>query len=161
MKDSMSDQELYWLAGLLEGKGSFMCGPPSAANTITIALTMTDADIVARVAALWSVSFHEVGQKRGRIRGWRPAFHAHLRGEAAAELMRRLHPLMGQRRQKQIESALASYNPYARCKLRPEQIAEIRIQLAEGRKHGEIAKLYGVDRSTVSHIKAGVRSAYR
>jgi DNA invertase Pin-like site-specific DNA recombinase len=75
--------------------------------------------------------------------------------------MRELLPLMGERRQLQIRRALASYNPYLRYKLRPEQLAEIRRLLVEGCTHTEIAMKYGVHRSTVSHIKAGVRKAYK
>src|SRR5207249_8812998 len=96
--DRMSDQDFYWLAGLLEGEGSFSPGPPSAPNSITMRLAMTDADVVARVAALWGVSYHEVQKERCRIRGWKPIFFAHLRGKRAADLMRRLQPLMGERR---------------------------------------------------------------
>lgn len=158
---SMSDKELYWLAGLLEGEGSFLPGPPSAPNTVGIALTMTDEDVVARVAALWGVTYHEVRRNRSTMMGWKAIFYVHLRGKRAAELMQRLRPLMGLRRQRQIERALASYNPHLRRKLYREQIAEIKTQLAQGRKHGEIASQYGVDRSTISHIKAGIRSAYR
>jgi hypothetical protein len=157
----MSDKELYWLAGLLEGEGSFSPGPPSAPNSARISLTMTDADVVARVAVLWGVAYHEVRQERCREMGWKPNFYVHLRGKPAVRLMQRLLPLMGQRRQSQIERALASHNPLMRNKLCPEQIVEIKAQLAEGRKHGEIARQYGVDRSTVSHIKAGIKPAYR
>ena len=157
----MSDHEFYWLAGLLEGEGSFLPGPPSAPNSVRITLTMTDADVVARVAALWGVSYHEVRRELCHAMGWKPNFYTHLRGRPAVEMMRRLLPLMGARRQGQIERALASYNPYLRRKLGPEQIVEIKVQLAVGRKHGEIAKQYGVDRSTISHIKAGTKPAYR
>jgi hypothetical protein len=157
----MSDQEFYWLAGLLEGEGSFLPGPPSAPNSVRITLTMTDADVVARVAALWGVSYHEVRRELCHAMGWKPNFYTHLRGRPAVEMMRRLLPFMGVRRQGQIERALASYNPHLRCKLSPEQIVEIKARLAEGRKHGDIARLYNVDRSTISHIKASRRPAYR
>ena len=152
----MSEQELYWLAGLLEGEGSFFAGPPSAPNNITIALTMTDADVVAHVASLWGVAYHEVRKGLSRKMGWKPIYYVHLRGKRAADLMRRLQPLMGARRQSQMERALASYDPHKRSKLSPEKIIEIKAKLAEGHKHGEIAKLCGVDRSTISHIKAGI-----
>jgi hypothetical protein len=157
----MNDPDFYWLAGLLEGEGSFLAGPPSAPNSLRIALTMTDEDVVARVAALWGVAYHEVRQQRSRVMGWKPNYYVHLRGKPAVELMEQLLPFMGERRQQQIRRALESYNPHIRNKLLPEQIAAIKVQLAEGCKHGELAKQYGVDRSTVSHIKAGVRKAYK
>ena len=157
----MLDQDFYWLAGLFEGEGSFMPGPPSAPNSIRIILTMTDADVVARVAALWGVAYHEVRQERSRVMGWKANYYVHLRGKRAAVLMEQLLPLMGERRQRQIQRALASYNPHLRSKLNPEQIAAIKARVAQGHKHTDIAKEYGVDRSTISHIKAGTRRAYR
>lgn len=157
----MTEQELYWLAGLLEGEGSFMLGPPSAPNKVSIALSMTDEDVVARVASIWGITYNNVRREYYERMGWRPAFFVHLRGKRAVELMQRLLPLMGKRRQEQIKRALASYNPYLRNKLSPTQIAEIRLKLGDGYTHGEIARHYGVDRSTVSHIKAGKRPAYR
>lgn len=81
--------------------------------------------------------------------------------QAAVGFMQDLLPLRSERRQQQIRRALASYNPYLGHKLRPEQIAEIRKLLAEGCAHAVIALKYGVDRSTVSHIRAGVRKAYK
>lgn len=102
----MSDREFFWLAGLLEGEGSFLPGPPSATNSVRIALTMTDADVVERVAALWSVSYHEVRRDRCRLMGWKPNYYVHLRGRRAVEMMKLLRPLMGQRRQEQIDRAL-------------------------------------------------------
>lgn len=159
--DNIGHHDLYWLAGLLEGEGSFLTGPPSAPNTVSIALTMTDADVIARVARLWGVAFHEVRQERTRQHGWRPTFYVHLRGKLAAELMMRLLPLMGERRHIQIGRALSNYSPNKRCKLRPADIADIKAKLSQGLKHSDIAMQYGVDRSTISRIKAGARQAYR
>lgn len=159
--DHVSERDFYWLAGLLEGEGSFSPGPPSAPNSVRITLSMTDRDVVARVAALWSVAYHEVREQRSLERGWKPAYHVSLRGKRALEFMHDLLPLMGERRQLQIRRALASYNPYLGHKLRPEQITEIRKLLAGGCTHTEVALKYGVHRSTVSHIKAGVRKAYK
>jgi hypothetical protein len=157
----MSDQDFFWLVGLLEGEGSFSPGPPSAPNLVRISLHMTDEDIVAKVASLWGQSYHRVQQARAERMGWKSSYQVLVRGRPALELMKLMLPYMGQRRQGQIERALPSYNPHLRRKLAPEQIVEIKAQLAVGRKHGEIAKQYGVDRSTISHIKAGTKPAYR
>ena len=135
--DNISNEGLYWLAGLLEGEGSFLSGPPSAPTKIGIALTMTDEDVVSRVASLWGVAFHHVRREISRIRGWKPIYYVHLRGRAAADLMQRLLPLMGNRRQEQIRKALASYDPNKRRKLSPDTIAEIKAKLSEGSQHTE------------------------
>jgi hypothetical protein len=44
--------DLHWLAGLLEGEGRFIPGPPSAPRTPAVVLTMADRDIVDRAAIL-------------------------------------------------------------------------------------------------------------
>ena len=42
----------YWLAGILEGEGTFMSGPPSQPNSPIVRTCMTDRDVVARAALL-------------------------------------------------------------------------------------------------------------
>ena len=44
---------LFWLAGILEGEGSFLARPPSSPNSPAIRLPMTDVDVVERVAAIF------------------------------------------------------------------------------------------------------------
>ena len=43
MDDSLSLTELHWLAGLLEGEGSFMAGPPSSPGLPIIAVAIQPA----------------------------------------------------------------------------------------------------------------------
>lgn len=122
---------------------------------------MTDEDVVARAANLLDVGYNEVARIRNEQMGWKKSFYVHLRGKRAVDLMEQLLPLMGMRRQVQIRKALDSYDPNLKSKLSKVQIAEIKIKLSEGITHGEIARQYGVERSTISHIKAGKRAAYR
>ena len=44
--DDRSAAEIAWLAGLLEGEGSFMPGPPSNPRMPIICLAMNDADVM-------------------------------------------------------------------------------------------------------------------
>jgi hypothetical protein len=45
----LSQQEtLIWLAGILEGEGSFMKGPPSSPNRPVISMVTTDIDVALR-----------------------------------------------------------------------------------------------------------------
>lgn len=71
----ISNEDLHWLAGLLEGEGSFLKGPPSAPRHPVVALQMTDEDVVSRVAAMF-------GRKPGCWQSpharWRPTYD--LRG---------------------------------------------------------------------------------
>jgi hypothetical protein len=83
--------ELHWLAGLLEGEGTFMTGPPSSPGLPVIAVNMTDV--------------------RPRNVRWRTSYQVRVNGRDAVRWMSLLKPLMGSRRQAQIDRALASYAP--------------------------------------------------
>lgn len=104
----MTDAELCWLAGLLEGEGSFCKGPPSRPNSLQVSLQMTDEDVVARAANLFGVAYSRGTPKK---KAWKYTYRTLLRGYPAAALMKQLRPMMGQRRQGQIDRALASYDP--------------------------------------------------
>lgn len=101
-------RQLYWLAGLLEGEGSFLAPMPSAPNRPIVRLMMTDEDVVARAAALLDCKYHRIKIKR---EGAKDAFNIALRGYRAYLLMQALYPLMSTRRKAQIDRALASYAP--------------------------------------------------
>lgn len=96
--------DLYWLAGLLEGEGSFVAGPPSAPTVPRIQLPMTDRDVVARAAHLFDRRFWR--SDRGIELGCKPVFLTAIKGAAAVQLMSALRPIMGVRRQGQIDRAL-------------------------------------------------------
>src|SRR5215208_4435928 len=102
-----SDQSEAWLAGRLEGEGYF--------GTITnrvggyayryarVGVSMTDADVVDRVAALWEASVHEV-KPSGVSK--KVTYRCLLVGTRAVHWMERLYPFMGERRRAQIDAAL-------------------------------------------------------
>lgn len=103
---------MVWLAGLLEGEGAFMCGPPSNPGAPVVAVQMTDRDVIERASILMSVKMSCNRPQKHKIRGrrpYKPTFSARLRGERAVVLMKELKPLMGQRRQSQIDRALNSW----------------------------------------------------
>jgi hypothetical protein len=158
----VTEMELYWLAGLLEGEGSFMLPPPSDPGRPRMSLQMTDEDVVAKVAALWGVKFMQFTRNDGAGRDWKPTYSILLRGTPAVELMTRLRPLMGQRRQAQIDRALASHAlkvRYDGCgpKLNAEQVRSIRAELATGGRGtaARLAREYGVSHPTIRQIRDG------
>ena len=107
---SLTNNDAYWLAGLLEGEGTFVHGPPSAPNIPRIALEMTDFDIVRRAADLMRiVSVFRGGRKNEPNR--KRTFRATLKGARAVQLMLQLRPLMGDERQQDIAGALNGYEP--------------------------------------------------
>ncbi|MDE3194494.1 MAG: LAGLIDADG family homing endonuclease [Chloroflexota bacterium] len=102
------ETERYWLAGLLEGEGSFLKGPPSSPCSPIVQVAMTDEDVVVRAARLFARA----------VTCWDPpdpdlkrVYITRIKGSAARALMAGLLPVMGARRREQIEVALASPRP--------------------------------------------------
>ena len=149
----MDERTLYWFAGILEGEGSFMSGPPSEPNRPIIAVSMTDKDIIVRVSLLMGVTFFKNRQYRNGVdMGWKPTYMVHLRGKRAVEMMKELRPIMGQRRQAQIDKAIASYKPHPRF-LSDDAVADIKRRLKAGEKGNVLARKYGVCHTSISKIK--------
>lgn len=102
----MTEKEKYWLAGLLEGEGSFMKGPPSDPNRPRITIGMTDRDVIEKVADLFGVEYiAEIDRE-----DYKTSYKVQIRGMKAIDLMCELRPLMGERRQQQIDKAANSYD---------------------------------------------------
>lgn len=150
----MNTNDLAWLAGLLEGEGSFCCGVPSKPNQPFIAVQMTDEDVIHRVAKLFGTSLYR-GLKRKEW--YKPMFSARLRGKRAVDLMRQLQPLMGMRRKAQVCVAIASYRGDLRRSLSNETIREIKNLLIKHVSQWTISRMLMVNRSSVAMIAAGKR----
>lgn len=101
----MNRNDLLWLAGYLEGEGSFCKGSPSKPRTPIISVTTTDEDVAYRVGALLGTKpWHQKPRKQH----WKYSWVIHLRGQRAVDLMKDLRPLMGERRKQAIDLAIAS-----------------------------------------------------
>lgn len=107
-----SDTEIAWLAGLLEGEGSFWMLTSHVAGKQyrypKVVVNMTDRDIIERVAAMFETSIYTMPIQRNypeRKQQWR----AQISGARAAEWMRRLYPWLGERRRAKIDEVLAEY----------------------------------------------------
>lgn len=95
-----SDTDLSWLAGLLDGEGSFFKGKNN--GLARIECQMTDEDTIAKAARLMGVGYG----KRKPLPGRKTIYRLALTGPRAEIVMRELTPLMGTRRQQQIRDAL-------------------------------------------------------
>jgi len=153
-----SIHELHWLAGILEGEGSFFPANNHNPNLPTVRLWMTDEDIVARVAHIWNLKYQSY-QRNEKVK---TAYIVLLSGKRAVELMQQLHPLMGIRRQGQIDKALASYDPdfyrkshMKQCALQPNEVRRVRQLLKQGYKHKEIAAMFDVKWTVIADISCG------
>ena len=104
----MALDPFYWLAGILEGEGTFMSGPPSRPNAPIVRISMTDRDVVERSAALLDRAVTPV---RARKPHYKPPFITQLRGVEAVDLMLAVRPILGVDRTVQIDRVLTRWKP--------------------------------------------------
>jgi hypothetical protein len=106
MTFQIEQNNLYWLAGILEGEGSFM-KPYSKKNTAAprIAMVSTDKDIIYRVGKLLEIKTIQE-RKSPPGYGYKTQYFFTLVSSRCIEIMNTLYPLMGERRQRQIKTAL-------------------------------------------------------
>lgn len=148
----MNKQELYWLAGILEGEGYF-----TYRDGATISLQMTDRDIVERAALL--LGSKSIIETMARSTGWKDTFHCRVHGQEAIDIMLKLMPIMGSRRQQKIQFIIDKHNNRTNTwsnkrKLTDSQIREIKESLSV-EKVSTLALRYAVNRQVISDIKRG------
>jgi hypothetical protein len=103
----LSNKDLYWLAGILEGEGSFGMTRCCVSGRVylypLIQLGMSDEDVIKRVALLYGSAYYPVKPSRvGNKLRWRTT----LTNQRAEALMRALYPIMSNRRQARIREVL-------------------------------------------------------
>ncbi len=145
----ISENQLYWLAGILEGEGSFLKGPPSAPNRPVISMLSTDEDVIAKVASLMNVSYWGRLSEEFERNGWKKPYAVHLRGSRAVELMLILKPLMGTRRQQQIEKAIEGFKPKVPLISEEDAMEMVRLYCVEKKKVVDLAQRFGIGRTLV------------
>lgn len=106
---NITETELAWVAGLLEGEGSFMTGRNHVNGKLylypRIVVSMTDEDVIDKAAKIFGTSTYKIPNKTKNKQQWR----AQVNGSRAALLMSDLLPYMGTRRSEKILSILAEY----------------------------------------------------
>jgi hypothetical protein len=144
--------ELHWLAGLLEGEGSFMVGPPSNPRMPIISVHMTDEDVMARLGRIFARTVHVVRPRNPR---WRMTYPVRVQGGNAVRWMTLLRPLMGARRQAQIDRALASYDPRPSALLTDDTARAALGALAAGESVKVVAERFGVSIWCIYDLRLG------
>jgi hypothetical protein len=142
-----------------------MKGTPSKPQIPRIHLKMTDKDIIERAASMFEATYYGPYQPKSNNpeTTYKPHFVVWSFGKRAVEFMKQLRPLMGERRQGQIDAVIASYAPKPRprgekhpqAKLNEDKVRDIKTRLAEGARLGRLAAEYGVDIGLIWQIKAG------
>lgn len=144
--------KLHWLSGLLEAEGTFLRPAPSEPNSPVIGVAMNDEDIIARVAQLFSVNYRLVHARNERHQNH---YFVKIKGSRAVDWMKRLYPLLGQRRQAQIDRAISGYTKFVRGKLNEEDVRSIKRRLVNGETPYRIGKDYAVDHHVIERIREG------
>jgi hypothetical protein len=149
----MTRTELAWLAGLLEGEGTFGHG----GGTPCVRLQMTDKDVVDKAADLMGGNVYTSEPVPGNKQVYRVGVY----GPRAIDLMGRLQTFMGARRQQSIRETV-EWN-----KERPGQgsgprkgfmgltikdVQEIRRLASLGVRQRELAKMWKMYPGSVSRI---------
>jgi LAGLIDADG-like domain len=143
------DVERAWLAGLLEGEGSFGCGQR---HTVLVRLTMTDQDVVERVARMLGAS---VRREEPAKDNWAPTWHFEIYGRRAMGIAEDLEPLMGQRRRAQIRKMREYYRPPKRFAAPPSRVVrnlEIARRHCGGESGPALAAEFGMTHQNVYYI---------
>lgn len=101
-------RQLAWLAGLMEGEGSFARGSPAKPRRPLTSIAMTDEDIIRRVCELWGTRVWLIKARNPRHK---PVYRTELVGGSAVAMMALLRPHLCARRQAQIDAAVATFQP--------------------------------------------------
>jgi hypothetical protein len=130
--EHLSETDIAWIAGLLEGEGSFMKPAKNDPYGMPrIQIQMTDHDVIEKIAKMFGVVAYKVKNPRYEQNGWKTPYMAFIRGSRAAEMMNIVKPYMGTRRLSQIDSALESY-----------QMALMSVQFDKNYQKEKILKQY-------------------
>jgi hypothetical protein len=107
-----SAARLAWLAGLLEGEGSFLSARFDGHSYPRVQMTMCDRFVLERAMTLMPSSrIYTITDKRSAERGWSDLWMVRVNGAAAAAVMRAVLPWMGSRRTRAIDRSLSAWRP--------------------------------------------------
>jgi hypothetical protein len=157
----MDDKEMVaWLAGILEGEGSFCWrGRKTAYGIPYIRVGMADKDIVERISDIIGGNVHP---EKPRKLHYKIQYRLSISGKPAIIIMKLILPHMGERRSKKIRELIQKWEvrPGYRkgseshfSKLTPEQVKEIRKRYADGNETWRsLANEFGVTKRSIGNI---------
>lgn len=103
----MDKHDIYWVAGLLEGEGSFT----SKANKFPrVTCEMTDEDVIKKLHSLLGGQLYKPTKRQSH---WKQSWQwTYVKSHEAAAFMQKIYPYMGERRKKQIDNTLKKWHQY-------------------------------------------------
>ena len=149
----LEEKELYWLAGILEGEGYF--GPQKENNYTTIAVQMTDEDVIQKISNIFGTSYFKINRRQEHHKD---SFSVSLRGKKALELMLKIKPIMSIRRQQKIEECQNSFVDNSKI-IKEEDYQEIYKLKQSGISAQEIGEIYGVTKWAIYRVLQKVGGA--
>ena len=103
IKYNLTDIEIAWIAGLLEGEGSFLLPPPSNPSQVSIGIQMTDKDILERLQNYIGGSISKAKKQKEHHK---QSYALRIWGRKAEAIMELVYPYMGARRKERINECL-------------------------------------------------------
>ena len=106
------EARMAWLAGLLEGEGSFISAGFDGHHYPQVQMTMCDRYVLDRAMSLMPSSrIYTIKDERAVERGWSQAWMVRVSGAPAALVMKTVLRWMGSRRTNAIDRSLAAWRP--------------------------------------------------
>src|SRR5437762_13382088 len=127
----LTDFELGWLVGLLEGEGTFRYN----GNSQCLVVKMTDEDVIIRLSHLLekvtgvTVELATVNPENDRCQY---QYRVGLSGENARKVMRLIVPYMGHRRKQRIWQSLNKYKSKKVVKVGLSAIGLAKLRIVVG-----------------------------
>ncbi len=97
---ALSVKDLAWLGGLVEGEGCFYRQNMGKYHYPSITISMTDHDVMDKVATMWGVNLQ--GPYQSKRPNSKPMYKALVFNNNAVAWMLTLFPLLGKRRRAKV-----------------------------------------------------------
>ena len=103
----ITQRELGWLAGIVEGEGSITTNP------LGIHIAMSDLDVMQRVASLIGRPLNAATRSANWPARYKDSYKLQVHGPLGASWIMTLYPLLGERRQAAARAALIRWRSIA------------------------------------------------
>lgn len=156
----IKQSELIWLAGLLEGDGSFYASFEKA-PIFEVGLMSVDKDVISKASRIVGAKYYKLLSKKANHKD---IYSLRVRGNRAVELSELLLPFMGLRRRKKISENLEMFAQWKidcvekKSKFLNKDNSELKRLMEQDYKsmsYREIGKKYGCSHEKVRTVLFG------